>query len=271
MRFVPAVDPPGGQRFDFVGAGAFFVTLLSVMLGLTLAQDLGFAHGVVVGLLVLFVVALAAFVTIERQGRAADARPRPCSATGCSASTSSPGGSASSRSRACWCCVPFYLQNVLGYDVRTMGQLLAIAPIALGLAAPLSGSLSDRIGPRPVLVFGLAIMVVAYLGLSHPRHRHVHASRYILLSLPIGLGIGIFQSPNNSAVMGAVPPQPSRGDVGDADDHPDHRSDHRHRRARDGVVGAGRRSGRRRRPDRSLGGGPGGGAPGHHAYRRWRC
>lgn len=204
MRFIPAVQPPGGQRFDFAGAAAFFVTLLSVMLGLTLAQDLGFSHGAVVGLLVLFVVALGAFVAIERRvvQPMLDLdlfRNRLLSVnlvTGWMSFIAIAG---------LLVLVPFYLQNVLGYDVRTMGQLLAITPIALGLAAPLSGSLSDRIGPRPVLVFGLATMVAAYLGLS-TLDTDTSTLGYILLSLPVGLGIGIFQSPNNSAVMGAVPP-----------------------------------------------------------------
>ena len=47
---------------------------------------------------------------------------------------------------------PFYLQDVLGYDTRTMGLLLAATPIALGVVSPISGAISDRVGPRPVLV-----------------------------------------------------------------------------------------------------------------------
>jgi MFS family permease len=45
--------------------------------------------------------------------------------------------------------MPLYLENVLGYDTRQVGYLLAIVPIALGIAAPISGSLSDRLGTRP--------------------------------------------------------------------------------------------------------------------------
>ena len=56
-RFVPDVEPPGGQRFDFVGATAFGVALLSMMLGLTLAQERGFGDAVVIGLAVAAVAA----------------------------------------------------------------------------------------------------------------------------------------------------------------------------------------------------------------------
>ena len=66
-RFVPDVEPPGGQRFDFVGATAFCVALLSMMLGLTLAQERGFDDAVVIGLAVAAVAALVAFIAIERR------------------------------------------------------------------------------------------------------------------------------------------------------------------------------------------------------------
>jgi MFS family permease len=100
---------------------------------------------------------------------------------------------------------PFYLQEVLGYDTRTMGLLLAVAPVFLGLTAPISGNLSDRVGPRPILVVGLGVLLAAYLALT-TLSTETSGLTYALLMIPVGLGLGIFQSPNNSAVMGAVPP-----------------------------------------------------------------
>ena len=50
---------------------------------------------------------------------------------------------------------PFYLTNVLGYRPREIGLLMVALPISLGIAAPVSGALSDRIGSRPVTVVGL--------------------------------------------------------------------------------------------------------------------
>ena len=43
-RFVPDVPPPGGQHFDFKGAGVFFIALMTFMLGLSLAQSQGSAR-----------------------------------------------------------------------------------------------------------------------------------------------------------------------------------------------------------------------------------
>lgn len=100
--------------------------------------------------------------------------------------------------------IPFYLQNVLGYATRDVGLLMAIIPIFLGLVAPLTGALSDRVGTRPVSIFGLIVLVLGSFALS-TLNAQTTALGFGLRILPIGLGMGIFQSPNSSAILGAVP------------------------------------------------------------------
>ncbi|MET0832048.1 MAG: DHA2 family efflux MFS transporter permease subunit [Acidimicrobiia bacterium] len=202
-RFVPDVEPPGGQRFDFVGAAAFGAALLAMMLGLTLAQELGFGDALVVGLTVLAVAALVAFVSIERRVAHPMIDLTLFSNRLLSANLVS-GWLVFVALAGFLVLAPFYLQDVLGYDTRTMGLLLAAAPIALGVVSPISGAISDRVGPRPVLVTGLGVLVVAYLGLT-TLGVDTSVRNWLLLVIPAGLGVGIFQSPNNSAVMGAVP------------------------------------------------------------------
>ena len=203
-RFVPDVEPPGGQRFDFIGAAAFGAALLAMMLGLTLAQELGFGDALVVGLTVLAVAALVAFVSIERRVAHPMIDLTLFSNRLLSANLVS-GWLVFVALAGFLVLAPFYLQDVLGYDTRTMGLLLAAAPIALGVVSPISGAISDRVGPRPVLVTGLGVLVVAYLGLT-TLSVDTSVRNWLLLVIPAGLGVGIFQSPNNSAVMGAVPP-----------------------------------------------------------------
>ncbi len=65
MRFVPAIRPPGGERFDFLGAAVLFACLFSLLLGLSLSQDLGFGHLQVSGLLALSAVFLVLFIFLE--------------------------------------------------------------------------------------------------------------------------------------------------------------------------------------------------------------
>jgi len=100
--------------------------------------------------------------------------------------------------------IPFYLENVMGYPPRAVGLLMAVVPVAVGITAPISGAISDRVGTRPIAVAGLFMIVLGFAAVS-TLSLDTTSVGYLLRYLPVGIGIGIFQSPNNSAVMGAVP------------------------------------------------------------------
>jgi MFS family permease len=100
--------------------------------------------------------------------------------------------------------MPYYLEGARHYSPLTAGLLLAVVPASVATIAPWAGSLSDRFGTRPLAAIGLAILVVGYTAASTLRV-DTGLLGYVLRFIPVGLGIGFFQSPNNSAVMGAVP------------------------------------------------------------------
>ncbi len=202
LRFIPEVPPPGGQRFDFAGAIAWFVALLTLLVGLTLLQERSLDLIVLV-LLTVAALGLGLFVAIERTvGQPMldlELLRTPLLSSNLFTGLLSFIGIA-----GLLILLPFYLENVLGYEPREVGLLLAAVPVTLGIVAPLSGALSDRIGQRPVIIAGLSILVGGYLGIQ-TLTTSTSASGYIVALLPIGLGMGVFQSPNNSAVMGSVP------------------------------------------------------------------
>jgi MFS family permease len=101
--------------------------------------------------------------------------------------------------------LPFYLENTLGYSIRQVGMLLAAIPITLGILAPISGHLSDRMGTRPVTVAGLTVSTIGFALAASLYGVDTGPIQFIAAGLVIGAGIGLFQSPNNSAILGAVP------------------------------------------------------------------
>lgn len=201
-RYVPATQPAGRQQFDFGGAALLFMALLALLLGLTNGQREGFTSPLSLGLFAVSIVLLVAFGIVEWR------HPQPIIELRLFRnrmfSVNLVTGFLIFVGLGSTLLIPFYLENVLGYNVQQVGFLLAVVPIALGIVAPLSGALSDRMGSRPITVTGLFVTVFAYLSLSTLRVDSTALDfmwRYAL----IGIGVGMFQSPNNSAIMGSVP------------------------------------------------------------------
>ncbi len=100
--------------------------------------------------------------------------------------------------------MPFYLIQGRGLSPAQAGLLLTAQPLIMAIAAPISGTLSDRIGSRTPGTLGMLILAGGLLLLS--RLGPGSSFAYIALGLAVtGLGTGIFISPNSSALMGAAP------------------------------------------------------------------
>ncbi len=102
--------------------------------------------------------------------------------------------------------LPFYLQHVLDYSPSQVGILMTVFPITMAIVAPLSGHLSDKLGP--VILTTLGLLLISF-GLFYFSTLTESAKFYQIIpgSLLIGIGSGMFQSPNNSSVMSSVPLQ----------------------------------------------------------------
>lgn len=205
IRFIPHTRPGAGQRFDFAGAATFFVAMLTLLLGLTYGQELGFAHPRILAGFAVSAAAVATFVALERRVvqpmfDLTLLRIRTLSA-GLAA-----GFSVFVSISGLLLVLPFYLTDTLGFGPRDVGLLLAAVPVALGTVAPFAGAWSDRVGTRPVRVVGLAVLVVGLVAAGFLFDETVPVPTFVAVGVVIGLGVGTFQSPNNSAVLGEVPP-----------------------------------------------------------------
>lgn len=200
-RYIPQTRPPGGQQFDLAGAATLCVFLLALLLGLTTGQRQGFTSPQALGLFVAAAFFLVTFIVLERR------HPQPIIDPAMFRSalfrTNLITGFLVFIALGSGVLIPFYLENTLGYRVQQVGFLLAVVPIALGITAPISGALSDRFGSRPISVAGLAVAALGFLALS-TLTTGTSAAGFALRYLPVGIGVGLFQSPNNSAIMGSV-------------------------------------------------------------------
>jgi EmrB/QacA subfamily drug resistance transporter len=203
-RVVPDFAPtPSRLPFDWLGTLLVATALASFALALTFGQRQGFGSGLPLVLFAVAVVALLAFLVTETRvdGPILDLKlfvNPPFSAglaMGCLAFTVL--GAISFT-------LPFFLQLGLGLPIATVGLLMAISPVIGGIMGPIGGALSDRFGPRWGAVLGLALMTLGCVLLT-ALDDTASILRFALSVAPIGLGMGFFNSANNSAVLNAVP------------------------------------------------------------------
>src|SRR5262249_57997153 len=76
----------------------------------------------------------------------------------------------------------------------------------VGAVAPLGGVLYDRLGPRLLTISGMLICVAALALLFAALDGTSTSLPLVMLALALfGIGQGLFISPNNSAIVAAVP------------------------------------------------------------------
>lgn len=100
--------------------------------------------------------------------------------------------------------MPFYMQGVLGFSPEKTGYVMMVNPVFMAVVAPFSGWLSDRIGYKLLTTAGLGINALAFMLLNTLGTQESAWTVGLHLAL-FGIGGGLFQSPNNSSIMGAVP------------------------------------------------------------------
>lgn len=203
IRFVPAIRPPGGQRFDFWGAITLFLSLLMLLLALTLGQQSNFTDFASWLLFFSGLVMMGVFIWIERhiEQPMIDLNLFRDKLFSINLIT---GFITFIAIAGTILLMPFFLENVLGFAPSKIGLLMSVVPLATFFVSPLSGFLSDHFGSRSITFIGLVILVTGF-SLVSTLNSQTSELEYILKFLPIGLGMGIFQSPNNSAIMGSAP------------------------------------------------------------------
>ena len=101
--------------------------------------------------------------------------------------------------------MPFYLIFGKSLSPARAGLVLLAAPAVMIILAPITGRLSDRFGPRLLTPLGLGTMATAFLVMSTLSVDAPLATILGILALS-SLGSSLFGPPNQSALMGAAPP-----------------------------------------------------------------
>lgn len=99
--------------------------------------------------------------------------------------------------------ISLYLQYVKGFDARTAGLIMISQPVAMTLLSPIAGKLSDKKNPGVIASIGMGItaaglVLLCFINESTPNYI------IVLQLILMGIGFGLFSSPNSNAIMSSV-------------------------------------------------------------------
>lgn len=202
---IPRSNTKPGQRLDFPGAVTFSIFLPTLLLYLNRGNEWGWASPMPLTLLTISVVFGLLFLWIEQHSR------QPMLSLGIFANRVFSFSMLSNflyflAFSAFTFLTPFFLKFVLNYSVSKVGLVMFVSPLAMLIVAPFVGTLSDRFGSRIFAIAGMCIAAFALFLLSDLKE----SATAFDVSWRLGLaafGGAVFSTPNNSTVMGSVPPQ----------------------------------------------------------------
>lgn len=203
QRILPKDLVAQPQTIDWWGAGLFAVVMVTVFTGIFVGQEIGFGRPLI---LALFAVGLLALVVFGYQEvHTAD----PILALSLFKNA---------RFAVSVLCAflifvtnfffnviaPFYLENARGLPANYAGYALMTFPIVQVIVAPISGTISDKIGPELLTFIGLVLIAISQVGYMFAS---LTTPLWVFMGFIglVGLSNGIFMAPNNSIVMSSVP------------------------------------------------------------------
>lgn len=190
-------------KFDFAGAATLFGSLSCLLLFFNLGGNLGYTLLLPVILAFSSCILFILFIVIERRALQPVVdldlfRNRTFTAANISLCIMFVAVSANMF------LMPFFLIDALGHSASKAGLIFATSSITSLVVGPVSGWFSDRVGSRALCTAGISLMCLSLFLCSR---LNAEASEFdvIIRLVVLGVGSGMFQSPNTSSIMGSVP------------------------------------------------------------------
>ncbi len=188
-----------GERFDLAGAVLYSAGLVAFMYGVSSVATSGWAKYVMLSGLAVLII----FCRYEVRADQPVLEMRLFSRNATFAFSNLAALINYSATFAVGFILSLHLQVVMGYNSQLAGLILLSQPVVMALLSPFAGRLSDRVEPRVVSSWGMAVTT---LGLFIFCFINQKTPVWLLMSnlALLGTGFALFSSPNSNAVMGSV-------------------------------------------------------------------
>jgi EmrB/QacA subfamily drug resistance transporter len=187
-----------GEKFDWRGSVIYGIALLSFMYGFSkLPSLLGWiclASGILMAVAFLFFEKRIAYPVFDAQ---LILRNKVFAFSGLAALINY------SATSAIGFFMSLYLQYLKGFDARAAGLIMISQPVAMALLSPIAGKLSDRKNPGIIASVGMGITAAGLILLCFLKPT-TPVFLIVMLLILMGIGFGLFSSPNSNAIMSSV-------------------------------------------------------------------
>lgn len=201
-KFLPKDITLSGQKIDMGGFAAVAATIMTFFGGVFLGQEHGFLTPIPLLLFVLAIISFVVFLYIEKKVKLplitfSIFKNKVFTMSLITALL------IFSSNFFVNVVIPFYLQSARGLSPSYAGLLMMVFPFLMVIGSPLSGYLTDKVGPEILVLVGLGMLSVTQL-----MYMFMQADSplwyYVIATAIMGLGNSLFQSPNNTMVMSSV-------------------------------------------------------------------
>jgi EmrB/QacA subfamily drug resistance transporter len=203
FRLLPKGNRTAVGKMDGIGSVLFMLTIVPLFVALGQGLNRGFTDPLILSGFTVAIIAFIAFIFVEKKRENPLIQLQIFSNKLFSLSIFC--GFITFVALFCHnITLPFYLQDVMSYSPQHAGLILMIFPLILAVAAPVSGHLSDKIGSEVLTFIGLLLVSLGLLLMSTLNENSTLLSMIAFIGT-MSIGMGLFQSPNNSLIMSTVP------------------------------------------------------------------
>jgi EmrB/QacA subfamily drug resistance transporter len=191
------------KSYDVLGTSTFVLGLTGLVYGVSRGGISGWNDGLVLGALIVAAVLLPVWVLIESRSRAPMLELALFKNRLFAAASAASFLNGLARFALMFLFV-FYYQGAQGDSPITAG--IKLTPLALGMliASPPAGIYADRHGSRALASLGMLVTAAGLAGMTTLQVHTAYWQSGLWLAL-VGIGSGMFNSPNTAAMMGVVP------------------------------------------------------------------
>ncbi|MGV8906609.1 MAG: MFS transporter [Acetobacterium sp.] len=202
IKLLPKSNKKATAKLDVLGAALFMLSIVPLFVALGQAQSLGFSHPLILTGFIVSIGSFIGFILVEqkRQNPLLELdifKNKLFSLSVFCAFITFIGIFCNSIIQ------PFYFQDVMAYSPGQAGLMMMIFPVVLSVLAPVSGHVSDKIGSEMLTFIGLLFISLGLFLMSTLTAQST-LTTMIVFTVVISVGMGLFQSPNNSLIMSTV-------------------------------------------------------------------